>query len=113
MAVERALALFERIAPPGAKLNEWFLSICQDALQHRFRWPPQDWDWDRMNENWQAETRPILEAFWHCAYFLRMLERFGSELDEPPMPARWTRDGLTGGPAPAGWLAVLSLYGLR
>jgi L-rhamnose isomerase len=47
-----------------------------------------------MNENWQAKTRPILEAFWHCSYFLRMLERFGRELDEPPMPARWTRDGL-------------------
>jgi hypothetical protein len=112
MIVDRAQVLFERIAPTGTALNDWFLSICQTALRHRFIWPPKNWDWERMNRNWQAETQPILEAFWHCRYFLRMLARFGRELDEAPMPVAWTAEGFSGSPAPAGWLAVLYLYGL-
>src|ERR1700676_3938422 len=25
------------------------------------------------NENWEAETKPILEAFWHTKYFINMM----------------------------------------
>ena len=112
-AIEQALQLLERIAPVGTQLNHWFLPICGEALQHKFRLLDRTWDWDRMNQNWHAGTRPILEAFWHCSYFLRMLARFGRELDEPPTPASGKNfAGLSVRPTPAGWLAVLNLYGV-
>jgi hypothetical protein len=25
------------------------------------------------NENWDAESKPILEAFWHAKYFIKMI----------------------------------------
>jgi lysophospholipid acyltransferase (LPLAT)-like uncharacterized protein len=35
------------------------------------------------NENWDAESKPILEAFWHAKYFIKMIkyakDRFVSE----------------------------------
>jgi hypothetical protein len=93
-AVTRAKTLLEGLAPQGTQLNEWFVEICRDARAHKF-------DPNRSNQNWHAETRPILEGFWHCSYFMRMLARYGRELDEPP------------GVLPFGWAAVLYLYGLR
>jgi hypothetical protein len=82
IAIKKALSLFESIAPEGTWLNDWFLAICQTALEHEFSVLDRTWDWDRMNQNWHAETRPILEGFWHCSYFVRMLARYGRELDE-------------------------------
>jgi hypothetical protein len=33
------------------------------------------------NDNWDAETRPILEAFWHTKYFVRMMVEYATKLD--------------------------------
>jgi hypothetical protein len=89
-----AMSLFDEVAPAGTKLNPWLQAIAAGATARRF-------DLVRSNRNWQAETRPILEGFWHCCYFIRMLARYGHELDAAP-------DVL-----PYGWAAVLCLYDLR
>ena len=54
-----------------------------------------------VNTRWTAETRPILEAFFHAREFLRLIVHYGRELESPPQTL------------PSGWAAVLILYGLR
>jgi hypothetical protein len=93
-AVKRARRLFEELAPDGTQLNSWFTTICDDACEHKFT--PA-----RSNQQWYQETRPILEGFWHCLYFLRQLARYRREVDQPPQIM------------PYGWAAVLYLYGIR
>jgi hypothetical protein len=92
--IERARALFEEIAPTDAPLDAWFAAICEDALEHSF-------EMARTNANWESEARPILEAFWHCKYFLEQMVASGRELDEAPEVL------------PFGWAAVLCLYRQR
>jgi hypothetical protein len=36
-----------------------------------------DFAGDRTNANWDAETKPILEAFWHTKYFINMMVKYG------------------------------------
>lgn len=93
-AVKRAQQLFEELAPPGTQLNPWLDRICFEGCAHQFKLA-------RSNRHWQEETRPILEAFWHCLYFLRQLARYGRELDTGPQVL------------PSGWAAVLYMYGIR
>lgn len=93
-AIERVERMLKELAPDGTELNPWFATVCEGACAHRF-------DLERSNREWQGETRPILEAFWHCRYFLRQLARYGRELDEPPEVL------------PYGWAAVLHLYDIR
>ena len=92
--IERARALFEEIAPTDAPPDAWFAAICEDALEHSF-------EMARTNANWESEARPILEAFWHCKYFLEQMVASGRELDEAPEVL------------PFGWAAVLCLYRQR
>jgi hypothetical protein len=92
--ISHAGRLFAELAPGGTGLNPWFVAICDAATDHQF-------DLRRSNANWHTETRPILEAFWHCSYFARMLARYGRELDTAPEAL------------PFGWAALLYLYGLR
>ena len=54
-----------------------------------------------MNARWDAATRPLLEAFFHANYFLRMTIKYGHELNEPPEML------------PSGWAALLCLFNLR
>ena len=42
-----------------------------------------------MNQNWHAETRPILEASWRCWYLLKMLARLAEQFDDKPSPMPW------------------------
>jgi hypothetical protein len=98
--IEQALAIFQHVAPDGTQLNDSFVSTCQTALEHRFSFERTKFDMDEMNANWQAWTRPILVAFWHCSYFLRMMARYGRELEEPSKVM------------PSGWAAIRGLYGL-
>lgn len=100
-AIEQAQALFEGLAPEGIQLNGRFTSICRAALQQKSSFDRAKFDWERMNRQWHAETLPILQAFWHCMYFLRQLARYGRELDEPPQLL------------PSGWAALLYLYEIR
>jgi hypothetical protein len=53
------------------------------------------------NSRWLQSTRPILEAYFHSHYFLRMICKYGKTINEPP-------DRL-----PSGWAAVLYLYNMR
>ncbi len=92
--IRRARELLRDLAPEGRSLKHGFERICHDALDHEF-------EMSRTNTNWGAETRPILEAFWHCKYFLGQLNRYVREIAEPVNML------------PEGWAAVLELYGLR
>lgn len=92
--IERAVQLFEKIAPDGLSLNHWFRGIADEALGKTF-------EWQETNSKWLAETRPILEAFWQSKYFLEQMLTYGAELDESPKLL------------PSGWAAVLYLYGIR
>jgi hypothetical protein len=53
------------------------------------------------NDNWDAETRPILEAFWHTKYFVLNMIKYGKKLEKVEMPLDY------------GMAAVLYLYELR
>lgn len=53
------------------------------------------------NYAWSLRTRPILEAFWHCKYFLQQAATYGTKLDKSPQLL------------PSGWATLLHLYGIR
>jgi hypothetical protein len=53
------------------------------------------------NQNWEAETKPILEAFWHTKYFINMMVKYAKELETVEMPMQ------------PGMAAVLYLFELR
>ncbi|MBA4124296.1 MAG: hypothetical protein H0X72_17780 [Acidobacteria bacterium] len=92
--IKKAKDLFEKIAPDGITLNEWYSQIADEAIGKSF-------DWEKTNPKWLDETRPILEAFWHSKYFLEQMLHFGTELQKSPQFL------------PSGWAAVLYLYNLR
>jgi len=52
------------------------------------------------NRAWLKMTRPILEAFFHCKYFLEQMVKYG-ELEKAPNML------------PSGWAALLELYRIR
>jgi hypothetical protein len=53
------------------------------------------------NENWEGETKPILEAFWHTKYFVNMMVKYGKKLETVEMALQ------------PGMAAVLYLFELR
>ncbi|MEI6731106.1 MAG: hypothetical protein WCK90_00345 [archaeon] len=53
------------------------------------------------NLRWDEITRPMLEAFFHAKYFLKMAVKYGKELKRPPKYM------------PYGWAALLELYEIR
>ena len=60
-----------------------------------------DFQGDRTNENWDAETKPILEAFWHTQYFVKMMVKYAKKLETVESPIDY------------GMAAVLYLFELR
>ena len=92
--IKQAKELFERLAPDSFPLNEWFCTIADEAIGKEF-------DFAKTNQIWLAETRPILEAYWHSKYFLEQMLVAADELEESPQLL------------PSGWAAVLYLYNLR
>ena len=78
---------------PGYKLNEWFLLIVDQGTGKEFK--------QEDNENWLEMTRPMVEAFFHARYFLKMAVKYGNELEYPPNLL------------PSGWASLLYLYNLR
>ncbi len=92
--IKQAKELFERLAPDSFPLNEWFCSIADEAVGKEF-------DFAKTNQIWLAETRPILEAYWHSKYFLEQMLTAADELETSPQIL------------PSGWAAVLYLYNLR
>lgn len=78
---------------PGHPLNQWFSEIVLQGTGHEFEMSH--------NQDWLRHTRPIVEAFFHAHYFLRMAIKYGKDLDSAPNCL------------PSGWAAVLYLFGLR
>lgn len=78
---------------PNRPMNRWFSEIVALGSGHEFE--------PSHNQDWLDHTRPILEAFFHAHYFLKMVVKYGNELDTPP-------DCL-----PSGWASVLYLFDLR
>ena len=89
---KRIVAAFEKLAPDG-RLNRWFLEIVDEGSGREFT--------PEVNRRWVAETRPILEAFFHARYFLEMVCKYGRELETAPASL------------PSGWAAVLYLFRMR
>ena len=85
------VTLLQSLAPDRS-LSLRFLAIIEAGTERAFR--PEN------NANWDAVTRPIVEAFLHAQFFLEMTVRY-SKLDRPPDPL------------PSGYAALLCLYGLR
>jgi hypothetical protein len=53
------------------------------------------------NQNWLAETTPIVEAFFHAHYFLQMAVKYGREFETAPQVL------------PSGFAALLCLFEIR
>jgi len=77
---------------PDRPLNPWFREIIVEGTGKKF-------DLSH-NENWLRHTRPIVEAFFHAHYFLKMACKYGRELNAPPQAM------------PSGWAAALHLFDL-
>ena len=78
---------------PGHQLNDWFAQVVVAGTREKFT--PDH------NRNWTKHTRPIVEAFFHAHFMLKMVCKYGRELSEPPQML------------PSGWAAVLYLFNLR
>ena len=78
---------------PDHSMNRWFSEIVAQGTGHEFEMSH--------NQDWLRHARPIVEAFFHAHFFLKMAVKYGKELDDAP-------DCL-----PSGWAAVLYLFNLR
>jgi hypothetical protein len=78
---------------PDRPMNKWFCRIVADGTGG-------DFDISH-NQDWLQHTRPILEAFFHAHFFLKMAVKYGRELQRAPNSL------------PSGWAAVLYLFNLR
>ncbi len=92
--IRQANKLFSDIAPDQSFLNPWYAEISRSGLRKEFKG-------SYTNQNWQNETLPIMQAFWHAKYFLEQMAASADELRDAPMIL------------PSGWAAVLYLYRLR
>ncbi len=90
---EDIVTLLKKIAPEGCELCDWFEEIVRDGTG-------KVWDVSH-NKKWTKHTRPIMEAYFHAIYFLRVIVRYGRTLDQAPNYL------------PSGWAAVLELYNIR
>lgn len=78
---------------PDPQLNDWFAQIIVAGTREKFT--PDH------NQNWTKHTRPIVEAFFHAYFMLKMVCKYGKELPEAPQML------------PSGWAAVLHLFNLK
>ncbi len=78
---------------PDRSMNQWFSEIVAQGTGCEFE--------ASHNQDWLRHTRPIVEAFFHAHYFLKLAVKYGKELENAP-------DRL-----PSGWAAVLYLFNLR
>lgn len=90
---EKITAFFRSIDPKEKKgLDENFELIVTDGTGRTFELSH--------NNDWPRHTRPIVEAYLHCEYFLRQLVQ-SSSLEYPPVLL------------PESWAAILTLFNLR
>jgi hypothetical protein len=91
--VEAAFKLTKEIGGETDPPNFEFSRIVEAGTKHRFS--------VTTNENWEAETKPILEAFWHTKYFINMMVKYAKDFEKVEMPMQ------------PGMAAVLYLFELR
>ena len=85
--------MFRSLDPKEEKsLDNFFERIVADGTGHTFELSH--------NQDWPGHTRPIVEAYFHCEYFLRQLVT-SAALEYPPNLL------------PESWAAVLTLFNLR
>jgi len=90
----QTLTIFNTLAAlHSGPLNPWFVQIVEEGTNKKFD--------HASNAEWLQATRPIVEAFFHAKYFLEMVVKYGSELEEAPSLL------------PSGWASVLNLYEMR
>lgn len=84
--------MLEKISPNQDKKisDRYYNQIIKEGLGAK---------WD--NKNWAKSCRPMIEAFFHSKYFLRMAIKYGKQYEEPPLMLH------------SGWAALLELYGIR
>ena len=91
--VKAAFTLIKEIGGEDDPPNFEYAGIVEAGTAHQFS--------ETTNANWEAETKPILEAFWHTKYFINMMVRYAKELETVESPLE------------PGMAAVLYLFGLR
>jgi hypothetical protein len=78
---------------PERELNLWFTTIVAEGTRCEKT--------STVGDAWAAETRPVLEAFFHAHMFLKLACLCGRNLRTPPKVM------------PCGWAALLYLYDMR
>ena len=89
---ERMCTAFQALLP-DRPMNKWFAEVVAQGTGRVFEMSH--------NEDWLRHTRPIVEAFFHAHYFLKMICKYGKELETSPNML------------PSGWASVLYLFDLR
>lgn len=86
--------LIHKVAGEDLKVDASLTSIVEPMLDKKFDF--------KVNQNWDAETRPIIEALFHVKYFIDMMYKYSKELgvEAPSL-------------LPSGWASVLYLFGSR
>jgi hypothetical protein len=92
-ATEKIVAALRGLAVEGFEMDAWFENIVAAGTGRKF-------DMKTTNGNWEAETRPIVEAYLHVRWLLDEAIRC-AEMDEDP---RWL---------PEGWAALRTVFGMR
>lgn len=75
---------------PNRVMNGRYRQVVFEGTGKIFRQP--------VNDRWDAEIRPIVEAFFHSRYFLEMAVRYGKKFKIAPTVL------------PSGWASLLYLY---
>jgi hypothetical protein len=89
--VRAAFSLIKEIGGENDPPNFEYAQILEAGTAHQFS--------ETTNANWESETTPVLEAFWHTKYFIQMMVKYAKELETVRCPSRadshrWLRDRL-------------------
>ena len=69
--VREAFTLIKEIGREDDTPNSEYARIVETGTAHKFG--------ATTNENWDVETKPILEAFWRTKYFLNMMVKYARD----------------------------------
>ena len=75
--VKAAFTLIKEIGGEDDPPNFEYARIVEAGTAHQFS--------ETTNANWEAETKPILDAFWHTKYFINMMVKYAKELETVEM----------------------------
>jgi hypothetical protein len=76
--VKEAFTLIKEIGGESHPPNFAYALIVEAGTAHQFS--------ETTNGNWEAETTPILEAFWRTKYFINMMVKYAKELEAVESP---------------------------